>query len=67
MDPHPSFGAIVGRVENRITNAKFTLDGKVYTLLANEGTSSIHGKVRLHVVTPCSCPTLSAEAATNNQ
>jgi len=43
MDPHPSFGAIVGRVENRITNANFTLDGKTYTLLANEGTSSIHG------------------------
>ena len=49
MDPHPSFGAIVGRVENRITNAKFTLDGKTYTLLANEGTSSIHGKAQCYV------------------
>jgi galactose mutarotase-like enzyme len=32
-------------VENRITNAKFTLDGKTYTLLANEGNSSIHGRL----------------------
>ena len=31
-------GAVVGRVANRITNKKFTLDGKEYTL-----TSNIHG------------------------
>lgn len=34
---------IVGRVANRIANAKFTLDGKEYTLAANNGKNSIHG------------------------
>ncbi|WIA15817.1 hypothetical protein OEZ85_012572 [Tetradesmus obliquus] len=43
MDPHPNFGATVGRVANRIANASFSLDGKNYTLLANDGSSSLHG------------------------
>ncbi len=34
---------IVGRVGNRIANAKFTLDGKEYSLAANSGKHSIHG------------------------
>ena len=34
---------IVGRVGNRIANAKFTLDGKEYVLAANSGKHSIHG------------------------
>ncbi len=34
---------IVGRVGNRIANAKFTLDGKEFTLAANSGKHSIHG------------------------
>lgn len=42
-DPHPSYGATVGRVASRISGAKFTLDGQEYKLAANEGTSSIHG------------------------
>ena len=33
---HPYFGAIVGRVANRIRNAEFTLEGKHYTLEAND-------------------------------
>lgn len=43
LDPHPSFGATVGRVANRISGAQFAVGGKTYKLLANDGTSSIHG------------------------
>ncbi len=40
---HPFFGAIAGRYANRIGNSKFTLDGKEYTLAANDGVNSLHG------------------------
>lgn len=39
----PYFGAIVGRVANRIANASFELDGKTYHISANENTTSLHG------------------------
>ncbi len=39
----PFFGALVGRYANRIANAKFTLDGKTYTLAANDNGNSLHG------------------------
>jgi aldose 1-epimerase len=35
--------AVVGRVGNRIANAKFTLDGKEYQLDANNGPHTLHG------------------------
>ena len=38
-------GSVVGRYGNRIANAKFTLDGKTYTLAANDGVNHLHGGV----------------------
>lgn len=37
------FGVLVGRYANRIAKAKFSLDGKTYTLPANNGVNSLHG------------------------
>jgi aldose 1-epimerase len=39
----PFLGVLVGRVANRIGNAKFTLDGKEYKLEANDGANHLHG------------------------
>jgi len=39
----PYFGAIVGRVANRIKDAEFTLEGKRYALDANDKPNHLHG------------------------
>lgn len=43
LGDHPFFGGTIGRVCNRIGNAKFSLDGKDYSLAANNGVHSLHG------------------------
>ena len=43
LDPHPHFNCLVGRYANRMTNARFELDGVAYQLDANLPPHHLHG------------------------
>ncbi len=46
ISENPYFGAIIGRHANRIENACFELNGKIYDLYKNDGNNNLHGGVK---------------------
>jgi len=41
------FGALVGRVANRVAKGRFVLDGKAYRLYINDGKNALHGTLSI--------------------
>lgn len=46
LGDHPYFGAMVGRVCNRVGKSRFELEGRIYHLSANEGKNQLHGGIK---------------------
>jgi aldose 1-epimerase len=46
LGDHPYFGAMVGRVCNRVGKSRFELEGRIFNLTANEGANQLHGGIR---------------------
>ena len=43
LENPPYFGSTIGRFANRIANAEFQLDGKVYKVSCNSPPNMLHG------------------------
>lgn len=46
LGDHPYFGAMVGRVCNRVGKSRFELEGRIFHITANEGANQLHGGVK---------------------